>query len=371
MDLSRKCRDVIQSEDYQAIFEGTKLRDDQNTKGYYENERRGFRFSVGTGGAVTGMHGHIIIVDDPLNPLSAASDADLATANSWMTETLSTRKVDKDVTPTILIMQRLHQSDPTGAWLEKEGPSRRVRHICLPAEVDEGNRRTVKPRKALLQYHDGLMDPVRLPRRVLREQKKTLGPYGYAGQFEQTPTPRGGGMFKRDALIVENPPTKWKRKIRFWDKAGTRGGGAFTAGVLMGQDMDDRFWVLHVLKGQWDAGLREKIIKQTAVGDGRNVVVGIEQEPGSGGKESAQATVKNLAGFVVHVDRPVGDKVLRAEPFSAQLNNGNVSAAPGTWLADFLDELQYFPYSKYKDQVDAGSAAFAYLSGTKLRVGGL
>ena len=82
------------------------LREDQKAKSYFANQKNGMRYAVGTNGSVTGFHGHFLIIDDPLNPLAAVSDAELATSNRWVTETLDSRKVDKDISVTILVMQR-------------------------------------------------------------------------------------------------------------------------------------------------------------------------------------------------------------------------------------------------------------------------
>ena len=168
-------------------------------------------------------------------------------------------------------------------------------------------------------------------------------------------------MFKVAQLIVETAVHKMKRMVRYWDKAGTGGGGAYTVGTKMGLGFDGRFCVLDVVRGQWEANERERIIRQTAEIDGAGVTVGIEQEPGSGGKESAQASVRNLAGFRVRVDRPTGDKTMRADPFAVQVNGGNVAILRGAWNRDYIDELQFFPFSTYKDQVDSSSGAFSLL----------
>jgi len=385
MNLSRTSRDIVQSSKYKTLFENIELREDQNTKGFYVNRMGGYRYTTSTGGTVTGFHGHLILVDDPLDPLQAASELDLKTANSWIGRTLSTRKVDKRVTPVILIMQRLHEDDPSGRMLDqaKSGKAR-VRHICLPAEVIHENRKDVKPRSLLKFYKDDpsligqkfkakLLDPIRIPRDVLEEFKSenSLGEYGYAGQMLQRPVPLKGGMFKVGRIVVELvAPThsRWRNKVRFWDKAGTEGGGAYTVGVLMGEDDEGRYWILDVQRAQLDTGAREKVIKQIAMMDGFDIIVGVEQEPGSGGKESAENTVRNLAGYNVQVVRPTGDKVIRAIPFSAQVNSGNVSVVKAEWTMAYITELALFSFGKFKDQVDASSGAFTVLT-TGGRVG--
>jgi predicted phage terminase large subunit-like protein len=270
-------------------------------------------------------------------------------------------------------MQRLHQKDPSAVLLEKADDENPVRHVKLPGEVRGNPRHEVRPRKYARYYVGGLLDTKRLPKVILRDLEKSLGP-SYAGQILQRPTPREGGLFKVNRLVIEQAPRpiEFTRLCRFWDKAGTRDGGAFTVGLLMGVDKKDRYWVLDVVRGQWDSGERESIILQTAQVDiaqwGKRYEVGVEQEPGSGGKESAEGTARRLAGYRVRIERPTGDKETRAEPYSVQVNTGNVLLAQGPWNREYISELQYFPRSSNKDQVDASSGAFTLL--TKQRVVG-
>jgi predicted phage terminase large subunit-like protein len=167
--------------------------------------------------------------------------------------------------------------------------------------------------------------------------------------------------------------TSW---VRYWDKAGTQDGGKYTAGVLMGKRAGGRTILANVVRGQWSAHNRETIMRQTAEADRArfgNVTIWTEQEPGSGGKESAEATVRNLAGFAIHADRVTGDKVTRAGPFAAQVEAGNIdllvplgAPASGTTapaLEAFLSEAQNFDGSGVCDQIDSASGAFNKLHG--------
>ena len=381
LDLSRKSRIVAKSEKYQACFPEIEMESDQDVKSYFANTRGGFRYATATGGSVMGFHGHVIVVDDPIDPKQAASEVTLKKASDWMTETLSTRMVDKAVTPIILIMQRLHQNDPAGDMLEmaasmeaeavKEGrvdDSFGLRHICIPAEKTD----KIKPRRLRRFYKKGLMDPVRLPWKVL-DTYKAKGDYLYTSQFLQWPVPRGGGMFKTDRIAIDVTHRHIKRRVRFWDKAGTAGGiGAYSIGLKMVEEESGRIGIEDVQRGRWSTEERENRIKQTAQMDGIEVEVGIEQEPGSGGKESAENTVKNLRGFRVFVDVPSGadsSKELRADPFSVQVNAGNVFMVKGDWNREYINELTFFPNSKYKDQVDASSGAFNRIAKPNIVVG--
>jgi predicted phage terminase large subunit-like protein len=369
LEFSRKSRDVILSERYQELFPEIKMRDDQNTKSHFANSRGGMRYAVGVGGSVLGQHAHFIAVDDPIDPQGALSDLVLADANSWMTETLSRRKVNLMLTPTVLIMQRLHQDDPTGNTLERGG---RIRHCCVPGD-NSGN---IKPPEWSKYYsEDGLLDPNRLPRLALDDAHKELGEAGYAGQYLQEPVPRGGAMFKVDQLQYSSIQLqKWKRgPIRYWDKAATLKGGAFTVGAKMALDLQDRVWILDIVRGQWDSGTREKKILETAQLDGKSVSQVVEQEPAGAGKESAESTVKRvtLAGFRCSMDKVSGDKELRASPLSEHVNMGNVVLFIAPWNQVFVAEMRFFPRSKYKDQIDASSGGFSKLVRRRMRIGAL
>ena len=209
------------------------------------------------------------------------------------------------------------------------------------------------------------MFPERFPAEVVARDKRAMGELGTAGQFQQRPTPRGGGMFPTDRfVVVDHPPepAAIADSIRYWDKAGTKDGGAYTAGVLLHKLKDGRFCVAHCRRGQWSALEREREIRQIAELDGKRIRIAIEQEPGSGGKESAETTIRNLAGWRVTADRPTGDKVVRAEPYAAQVQGGNVLLVQGAWNRDFIDEHVSFPVGRAKDQVDATSAAFNLLT---------
>lgn len=369
LDLSTKCRMIVESEKYQRLFPYVIIKHDQNTKGYWATTKGGMRMTATIGGKnPMGFHAHFIIVDDPIDPQKVFSAAELKTANDFMDMTVPTRRVRQDLTVTILIMQRLHQDDPTGHRLANPKLGK-VCHICLPAEVSSN----VKPAHLKKKYVDGLLDPIRLNEQVL-DEKRAMGRFAYAGQYEQSPVPLGGGQFNIEKINFGSlPPDEEMIKVyRYWDKAGTKDAGARTAGVKMGiHKASKRIWIMDVQKGQWAAFEREIHIKTTAELDGRKVKVGVEVEPGSGGKESAEATARMLMGFNVILDKPTGDKFIRAEPFAYQVGAGNVWIPDNAnWALEYLDEMKYFgPQGKFKDQIDASSGAFALMTQPIIKVG--
>lgn len=369
LESAELSRDLIKSDLFKQLYPELTIKGDKDTKSNFKVvllTKTGFklggnRFSTSVGGTLTGYHGDILIWDDPLNPVQAASEKELGTANNWIDQTLPTRKTNKDNSVTIGIMQRLHENDPTGHLLKKEKTN--LKHICLPGEIASYGQ-MVKPKGLIKYYKNDLFDPNRLNWKVLEELAIDLGPYGYAGQIGQSPSPAGGGLFHIDNFKMV--PFIDKKEIvnivRFWDKAATQGGGAYTAGVKMARLKNNFFAILDVKRGQWSTDVREKIIRKTAEEDGENVMVLIEQEPGSGGKESAENTIRNLAGFRVRADRPTGDKAQRADPFSVQVNNGNIFMVTADWNKEYIKELSLFPNSRYKDQTDASSGAFNALA---------
>lgn len=181
-----------------------------------------------------------------------------------------------------------------------------------------------------------------------------------------------GNVFNRAWFeLVEVAPidTQW---VRYWDKAGTSKDenplACYSVGVKMGYSpTTKRFYVGDVQRGQWNEVERETRIKQAAQMDGSAITIYIEQEPGSGGKESARSTIFNLAGFACFADRVKGDKYVRAKPYIAMVQARNVSVVIGPWTEAYLAELHnYVPNgSGYMDQVDASSGAFNKLIGGK------
>ena len=378
LEHAEASRDMVRSQRFRELFPTIDIKRDKDTKSNFrltymqdgEMIRGGNRLSTSVGGTLTGFHAHILIVDDPLDPNRSVSPVEVKSTNRWMEQTLSTRKVNKAITPTILVMQRLHQNDPTGHILDKKRDN--VRLISIPGEIREF-KKYLNPPELAKYYINDLLDPKRMNWKVMEDMKATLGQYGYAGQVGQHPVPPGGGMFKADRFAAVLPgtvdPSKFDGVIRYWDKAGTTDSGAYTVGLKMARLKVVRgvtkYIILDVKRGQWSSEKREAIIKSTAEADGVDTIIWHEQEPGSGGKESAESTISNLTGFSAYADRPTGDKVFRADPYSVQVNNGNVMMVQADWNNKYVDECRYFPFGTYKDQVDASSGAFNKLNAGK------
>lgn len=355
---TRKMRNLINSQWYQSLWP-VALTSDQNQKTFYENEHTGFRQACAVA-SMTGRRGDRVIWDDPHSAEAALSDAYRETALRVFQETLPTRLNNPDRSAIVIVMQRLHEMDVAGLILENDYG---YDHLCLPMEYEPERHCTTSigftdPRKE----EGELLFPGRFSRETVDRDKKVMGSFAVAGQFQQRPAPRSGGFFAWQNIEVVDRAPKLKKIVRYWDKAGTDAGGAYTAGVKMGLGEDGCYYVLDVVRGQWSAAPREKTIKATANLDGNSVQIWIEQEPGSGGKESAEATIKNLAGYNIKSERATGDKAVRAEPYAVQVEAGNIKLVRGEWNQTFIDEHKNFPVGKYKDQIDAAGGGFNKLA---------
>jgi predicted phage terminase large subunit-like protein len=152
----------------------------------------------------------------------------------------------------------------------------------------------------------------------------------------------------------------------------TADGGCYTAGVLIADSYDRQYWVEHAVRGQWSPLQRNKVIIATAerdaalYGQGGFSIV-LEEEPASGGKESAETSIRELSGYIVSAKLPKGSKAWRLQPFAAQAEAGNVFLVDdetyrSAWIEEWLDELSAFPECPYKDLCDATSGSYLHLA---------
>ena len=181
-----------------------------------------------------------------------------------------------------------------------------------------------------------------------------------------------GLMFKRTKVnILEVLPTDVILWARGWDLAATSededGNPAYTAGVLIGKRRNGRYIVADVINRRLDSAEVRELIKMTCIADRAKygkVTTRLPQDPGQAGKAQAQSFLKFLSGFIVKILPESGDKVTRAEPFSAQwlglegMDKGNVDVLAAGWNEEYFSQLESFPQSKFKDMVDASSSAF-------------
>lgn len=334
-----KSRDIILSDKFKRVFPKIKLRSDKSAKQNYENSQGGTRNTTSTGGAITGKHAHVIINDDPLNPKQSSSESDRKSAISHSTQTLSSRKIDKRNTPTITVMQRLHENDVTGFLLSSKGEM--IKHICLPAELSDD----VKPAYLKERYTDGLLDPVRLDRSVLKEAKIDLGSYGYSNQFGQKSSPPDGGILKVEWFDVidwqpEFSALKWNTAI---DPAYTEDLDNDETGMLQFAEFNNDC-IIRFAEGVYkEFPELAKYVETFAATNGYTDKSIILVEPKASGKSLVQQKKRDSKLNIKEGENPIKDKVARATDISAICEAKRVKLIRGNWNGYFTDQIKTFP----------------------------
>lgn len=188
-----------------------------------------------------------------------------------------------------------------------------------------------------------------------------------AGQFQQRPSPRGGGLFKRAwfKTIDEHDVRRLGASCRGWDLAGSKDGrAAFTVGALLRRaEIDGReaYVIADVFRDRISSGELRTRLLAIAARDGRGTKQSLPQDPGQAGLAQKHDLGALLDGYDVSITPESGSKEDRARPFAAQAELGNVYVVRAPWTETLLRELETFPTGTYKDQVDALSRAYAAL----------
>lgn len=352
-----KCRRLIQSEWYQERWP-MKLTSDQNAKTKFENEHTGFREAMAFT-SLTGSRGDRVLLDDPLSVDHANSDADMKAAEITFTEALPTR-VNNDESAIVVIMQRLNEKDTSGIILQRELG---YVHLCLPMRFEAERKCTTSIGFQDPRTVDGeLLFPERFPEETVASLERTMGSYAAAGQLQQRPAPREGGMFKKAWFPIVRAIPAGTRFVRGWDLAATEGAGDWTAGVKIGRQKNGRFIIAGVARDRKATAGVEQMLVNTASQDGYMCEISIPQDPGQAGKAQASYYIGKLAGYTARATPESGDKETRAGPLAAQAEAGNVDVLEGDWNETFFDEITVFPNGSFDDQVDGASRAFNALA---------
>ncbi len=360
IDFSRQLRETMLTPVYfNHIFPSVRIDPRSAAGGWRVYKRRGTFLSGGVGSGITGRGADLFIIDDPHKDAKEAHSAAMRRRVwDWYRTTAYTRLMPGG--RMLVIGTRWHEEDLIGRLLstqDSSGVADRWTVLHLPAIDDQNGALSDEQGTALWPEQYSLPDLLRI--------RSSVGAWVFEALYQGRPTIPEGAYLKIQDLskFVDVVPVRGRR-IRYWDKAGTAGVGSdATAGVLLCHSDEGLTYIEDVVYGHWETFDRMKVMQATAERDAQKYGVGsvhvwIEQEPGSGGKESAQISLRQLARFPVHAETVSGSKVVRAMPFVAQCQAGNVFLKRGAWNEDYLDELLKFPYGSHDDQVDATSGAY-------------
>jgi predicted phage terminase large subunit-like protein len=352
---SLDCRAVMASDFYQQTF-NTRLSKDKNTSSEFVTEQRGFRYATSVGGTLTGRGANYLIIDDPHKPEDALSDVGRKSANDWFDHTLRSRLNSQEHGCIILIMQRLHEDDMAGHLIEEGG----WESLSFPAIAEEDEAFIVKGwqgeelvgRKAGAALH-----PVRQSLESLAKLRANIGEYNFAGQYQQRPSPLGGGMVKLEWFKTYTPgelPAAFDMVFQSWDTANKATElSDYSVCTTWGVKKNDLF-LLDVHRARLEYPALKRMIHSLAQFYKPKSIV-IED------KSSGISLIQELRAEGIHEVRkyqPLFDKILRMHTASGAIEGGLVYLPhKADWLEIFRHEVSSFPKGRHDDQVDSMSQA--------------
>jgi phage terminase large subunit-like protein len=368
---SRKTRLLISSEWYQRLWP-VELRDDENKKTAFENTSKGAREAMAFT-SMTGSRGNIVIIDDPHSVKGAKSAAERASTVETFLEAVPTRLNNQERDAIIVIMQRLHEEDVSGAILSR--PDLGYVHLCIPmiAEADA----TVNGLGWIDHREPGeLMFPALFNAATIKKLKASMGPFVWAGQCQQRPAPANDGYFVR-SWFNRYRPEQLPKKLNYYMTSDHAPGGKKTSDYnvvrIWGVDEKRNLWLVDSFRKQC---MTDELIGVVRGADGRvelaqeGILPLIAKYRPYGWYPENDGTWTAINGFVraAMLDTQVycrieplalkgaGDKEGKAQAYQAMASMGMVYLPEGEVGDTALDEYVSFPVGKHDDQVDADGA---------------
>ena len=362
---SVKCRRLLDSRWYKSHFgDSFQLTSDQNQKQRFENDKTGARIATSVDGALTGEGGDIIVVDDPHNVRESESATVRESVLDWWDQAMQTRLNDPKTGAFIIIMQRVHEKDLTGHILANQ--YNEWDHLCLPARYEVGHP---TPTNSTLGFTDprtregDLLWEERIDKKTLDNIEKSLGSYASAGQLQQRPMPKGGGILKAEWWGAWDKPElpDIEYVLQSWDTAfSTKEKTSYSARTTWGVFRKNGQVNAIVLDMWYDRVTYPELrkIAQESYYDYEPDAVLIEK------KASGQSLLQDLrmAGVPVIEYMPDRDKEARAHASSALLEDGRIwYPSDKKWCKDLIDICAAFPATENDDIVDTCTQAWLRL----------
>lgn len=345
LDNSSQAKEYIESEAFQKFW-CMKLKKDAQGKKKWFNEQGGGVYATASGGAITGFGAGVseskkfsgaIIIDDPLKPDDASSEAKRKAVNERYNGTIRSRVNDRD-TPIIVIMQRLHEEDLSG-FLLGGGSGEEWDHLCLPA-LNESN------------------DPLYPEKHTFEEleQIRQANRYNFAGQYMQQPAPDEGGEWKKEWFkIIKNKEVplnslKWELII---DGAYTKDTKNDPTGLQIGAKWGNNYVIYSSIDKYLEMPDLLKFIPVHITASGLKVNLTLV-EPKASGKSLKQMlqSESHLNVAEIKTDFVNSSKIENARACSAYIEGGRVFLIEGSWNESFLNQVGTFPNAKHDEHID-------------------
>jgi predicted phage terminase large subunit-like protein len=373
---SVKTRRLIESPWYQKYWGSKyKITSDQNTKVRFDNNKGGYRLATSVDGALTGEGGSIIVIDDPHNANEVESDLVRQGTLEWWDQSMSTRLNDPKTGAYIVIMQRLHEEDLTGHVLAKDIGN--WTHLCLPMRM-ETDRRCITPWFVDEREEGELLVPERFGEEQVSELEASLGPFAAAGQLQQRPRPKGGGIIKRDWWVLwdeqvsgaegiaKNVFPPFEYVIGSLDTAyTTKQENDYSAMTIWGVWTDRQENRRIMLIYAWQDRLEfPQLVKKVLESSNKFKIDKLLIESKAAGISVAQELRSHFAREdwgIQLVDPGRGDKVARAYAIQHLFSEGMIYAPDMEWAEKVITQAESFPKAAHDDLVDSMTQALIHL----------
>lgn len=365
-----KARRVMDSPQYKQWWgDKYQLTSDQNTKIRYDNDKGGYRICTSVEGVATGEGGDVLVIDDANNVQEAESEPVRTGTNQWFDEVIQSRFNNPKTGALIEIQQRSNAKDLTGHIMSKYGND--YTYLILPGRFEVESRRKM----ALRTFH-GFTDPRKEEGELLWPERfglaemdaleKGLGVFGTAGQIQQRPAPREGGIVPLDKFqrykVMPAKETWLRISISFDTALKEKELNAYSVGQVWIETSRGLFLVYI-----WRKKCRYPELKRAAKNlceEWQPHEVLIEDK--STGSVLIQDLQEEKKYPIKSIDPGGVDKTMRMEAEADAVESGlcwlpedasivvdsGIAEHPCTWLPAFEDEVVDFPNSEYKDQID-------------------
>ena len=367
------CRALMNSDFYRQMFP-TRLSSEKRSIADFLTSARGCRKATSVGGVLTGRGADFIIIDDPLQPDKALSDARRKAVNDWYDNTLVSRLNHKLTGCIILVMQRLHEDDLVGHVLETERrqaidiePKWKV--VRFPAIAEEDERYEIPRFSKTFLYgrrKGEVLHPEREPMEILEQLRETQGEYTFAGQYQQSPAPLGGGLVKLrwfKTYTEAELPEKFDFIFQSWDTANKASELSdysvctTWAAVRTGPEKG-HLYLRDVYRARLEYPELKRVVRaHAALWDAKNVLI----EDKASGTQLCQELIQDGMHSIKKCQSRQ-DKVMRMLSVTPTIENGFVSLPErAPWLSQYMHELVTFPHAKHDDQADSTSQALDWI----------
>jgi predicted phage terminase large subunit-like protein len=387
-----KFRDLILSREHQEIF-GREFAPRKIGEEKVSNNKTGWKLASSVGGVGTGERGDRIIVDDPHNVKESESDVVRQETVRWFRESLSSR-INNEKTAFVVIMQRVHEADVSGTII-KDFP--KYTHLFLQMEFDPKKRCKTKIGWEDWRTYDGeLAWEDRFNAKMTAALKTEIGSYGYAGQYQQTPEVRGGGILKRHYWRT------WQEKrypvfeyllasldTAYTEKQNNDPSAMTVWGVFRDKEKNTRLMLVYaweawaqihelvqsvnwICSPKWKPEVSEEVLallKKLPRFPVHKLII----ESKASGISAGQELHRLFGGFGTYSIELLdpkklggGDKVARVHAVEPLFESGMVFAPATRFAEKVIDQAAKFPRAEHDDLTDTVSQALRYLRETGL-----